>query len=154
VVSYDIQIDDKEVRLKLDRLYRRTPVLSRRLLGRLSEAVIAHTIRTKLSGQVLKRQTGKLAQSLNWKLTSDFSAKIGTNIAYAAIHEFGGEIRPKNAKALVFKIGDRWIRTQKVTMRPRPYLGPGLEEVFNRGEAQRIMDKTTREYLNGEWENG
>lgn len=152
MVEYEVRVDDKEVRLAFDKLYHRTPYLSRKLLGRLSEAVISHTVRNKLSGQVLHRRTGTLAKSLNWKLTSDFSATIGTNVAYAAIHEFGGEIRPRNAKALSFQIGDTWVRTQKVTMPKRPYLGPGLEEVFNRGEAQRIMDDTTREYLNKEWE--
>ena len=155
MLEYEVKVDDKEVRLALDKLMRKTPQLSRTLLGRLSEAVISRVVRTKLSGQVLKRVTGTLAKSLNWRLTSDFTAKIGTNVAYAAIHENGGIIRPRNAKALAFTLPDgTFIRTQKVVMPARPYLWPGLQEVFNTGEAQKIMDNTTKEYLNREWEDG
>jgi phage gpG-like protein len=107
-------------------------------LGRLSEAVIARTVKTKLSGQVLKRRTGTLAKSLTWRLISDYQAVVGTNVAYAAIHEFGGP-HPRS--------------TTGKMMPTRPYLRPSMQEVFNSGEAQRIMNDTTNEYLNKEWTN-
>jgi phage virion morphogenesis protein len=53
---------------------------------------------------------------------------VGSNKVYAAIHQFGGKIVPKNAKALVFKIGDRVIRRKSVTIPARPYLGIGPED--------------------------
>jgi len=44
---------------------------------------------------------------------------VGSNMEYAAIHQFGGTIRPKTARAL--KFGDRMVAS--VTIPARPYLG-------------------------------
>lgn len=49
-------------------------------------------------------------------------AVVGTNKSYAAIHQFGGVITPKKGKYLVFKIGDRWVMTDKVEIPARPFL--------------------------------
>jgi phage gpG-like protein len=56
-------------------------------------------------------------------------------VVYAAIHEFGGIIRPKNAKYLVFQIGGKWISTKKVTMPAREWLSKSLEDVKPQIEA-------------------
>ena len=45
-----------------------------------------------LSGQVLKNRTGNLRTSINYKVQesgSSIVAAVGTNIVYAAIHEYG-----------------------------------------------------------------
>lgn len=47
--------------------------------------------------------------------------EIGTNIRYAAIHNYGGEILPKKAKALRFKIGNRWVFAKRVTIPQRQF---------------------------------
>jgi len=44
---------------------------------------------------------------------------VGSPMEYAAIHQFGGTIRPKNAKAL--SVGGRYVAS--VTIPARPYLG-------------------------------
>lgn len=51
------------------------------------------------------------------------SVEAGTNVVYAAIHQKGGTIRPKTANHLVFKIGDRFVSTDKVEIPPRPIVG-------------------------------
>ena len=64
----------------------------------------------KLSGQVLQNRTGTLRRSINQTVTADGSSitgQVGTNVVYAAIHEFGGKTAPhlieaKNAAALAF----------------------------------------------------
>lgn len=52
------------------------------------------------------------------------SAAVGTNIRYAAIHQFGGTIRPRNARALRTPFGPRGA----VRMPARPFLGFGAAE--------------------------
>jgi phage virion morphogenesis protein len=47
------------------------------------------------------------------------SAMAGTNVIYAAIHQFGGEIRPRTARALKTRAGLR----ASVSMPARPFLG-------------------------------
>lgn len=54
---------------------------------------------------------------------------MGSPVVYAAIHEYGGIIRPKNAKYLVFQIEGTWIRTKKVTMPKREWLSKSLYDV-------------------------
>jgi phage virion morphogenesis protein len=49
-----------------------------------------------------------------------WSALVGATMEYAAVHQFGAEIKPKNAKAL-FVPGYGML--QKVTIPTRPYFG-------------------------------
>lgn len=53
----------------------------------------------------------------------DRTLRVGTNKIYAAIHQFGGTITPRNAEALVFRLGGRVVRAKKVTIPARPFLG-------------------------------
>lgn len=65
------------------------------------------------------------SENLMKSITSDYdnnSAVVGTDKAYAAIHQFGGVIKPKKGKYLVFKIGDHWVMTDKVEIQARPFL--------------------------------
>jgi phage gpG-like protein len=66
----------------------------------------------KLSGQVLKVQTGRLRRSINWKYVeteTGVEARVGTNVEYARFHEFGfnGTVNVKEHirnKKLVVKV--------------------------------------------------
>jgi len=46
---------------------------------------------------------------------------IGTNIAYAHVHDRGMVIRAKNAKAMRFKCHGKWAFAKKVTIPARPF---------------------------------
>lgn len=151
MVEFKIDTDKREVKLKLNRLVKKTPKLSRRILGRLSEAIIAESIKNYLSGNPLHRQTGTLAKSLNFRFLNDWKTQIGTNLVYAAIHEFGGEINAKGDGYLHFKIDDEWVMVKKVKMPPRPWLAPALQDVFGTNKGQLIVDKTMKEWLGREW---
>jgi phage virion morphogenesis protein len=68
--------------------------------------------------------------TLRDSITSDvqggaWSTLVGATMEYAAIHQWGGEIRPKSAGAL-FVPG--YGRLQKVTIPARPYLGVSAED--------------------------
>ncbi len=49
---------------------------------------------------------------------------------YALIHELGGVIVPKRAKALVFEIGGQVVRVMKVVIPARPYLRPAADTEY------------------------
>ena len=53
----------------------------------------------------------------------DRIAKVGSNLVYAAIHQFGGIIRAKKGKVLRFTIGGETFFRPKVTIKANPYLG-------------------------------
>ncbi|WP_321495628.1 phage virion morphogenesis protein [uncultured Desulfobacter sp.] len=79
-------------------------------------------------GQTLS-DSGRLKSSVNYE-ASPAAVAVGTNAEYAAIHQFGGEIRPKSAKALQFKVpGGGFRKVKKVTMPARPYIGINQDDI-------------------------
>ena len=49
------------------------------------------------------------------------SAVVGTNLEYARLQNFGGTVKPVNAKALRFFVGNRAVIVGEVTIPPRPF---------------------------------
>ncbi len=95
----------------------------------------------KLSGQVLNVRTGTLRRSITYRIEEDavgIRGTVGTNLRYAAIHEFGGtihvpEIRPRVKKALHFYVGGAEVfamraRAHDVRMPERSFLRSSLAE--------------------------
>lgn len=95
-----------------------------------------HVVEDKLSGQVLHVRSGNLRRSITAKVEGgDGSIRgiVGTNLVYAAIHEFGGTVhvpamRPIHAKAL------HWI-------------GEGGEDVFAMSTRPHTVNIPERSYL-------
>lgn len=75
-------------------------------------AAEGHTLRDSL----------ELYNRFAYEATPD-SVAWGTNVIYAAIHQFGGTRPPKNAQALAFQGFNGAVVTKKVTMPARPFLG-------------------------------
>ena len=63
------------------------------------------------------QDSGRLKNSIT-RLYDNTSAVVGTNVIYAGIHQFGGTIKPKRAKALRFN--GRFAK--QVTIPARPFL--------------------------------
>lgn len=65
--------------------------------------------------------SGRLA-SLNVSSTK-YTATVYTSVVYGAIHQFGGIIKPKNGKYLMFKgSGSRFAKVKEVTIPARPFM--------------------------------
>lgn len=68
------------------------------------------TVERNVGGGVLQQRTGRLAASIDVSVErsgAGVSATVGTDVPYAAIHEYGGvipahEILPQSARALAF----------------------------------------------------
>jgi hypothetical protein len=82
-----------------------------RFFGREGQKIATHIVKTKLSGQLLGRRTGQLAQGtigLAERRGGVPGLRVGVlrgpAIAYAGIHEHGGTIRPKRARALAIPV--------------------------------------------------
>ena len=95
-----------------------------------------------LAGETLNARTHYLQRSVKsivkW-LGNKISGRVGSPLVYAAIHEYGGIIRPKNAKYLVFQIDSKWIRTKKVTIPKREWLSKSLQDV--QGQIENIFGR-------------
>jgi len=81
-------------------------------------------------------KTGRLRRSIQVNLTEikkpDPIARVGTNVVYARIHEFGGVITPKKGKWLWFEVDDdgekSLRRVRRSILPPRPYFRPTMRD--------------------------
>lgn len=83
--------------------------------------------RVEQKGGNTLRDTSRLRNSLTVRARPD-KVEVGTNDKRARIHQYGGIIRAKKAKALHFSIGGKFAKKKQVTMPARPYLGINEED--------------------------
>jgi HK97 gp10 family phage protein len=106
-------------------------------------------VERNLSGGVLQQRTGRLAGSIDLSVEQNgaaVSATVGTDVPYAAIHEYGGvipahEILPKSARALAFPWQGRERFFKRVELPPvrmpeRSFLRAALTEMAPEIRAQ------------------
>jgi phage gpG-like protein len=109
--------------------------------ARLGDELRAAVVRN-LSGGVLQQRTGRLAASIGVAVERNgaaVSAVVGTDVPYAAIHEYGGmiparEILPQGARALAFPWQGRARFFKRVELPPvqmpeRSFLRSALAEM-------------------------
>lgn len=135
-MQISVTIEDRQVRAELGRLAGRlknlTPAMRgigeivRRSVeqnfaagGRPEKWEKSHRVKEK-GGQTLS-DTGRLRRSFTVRGYPD-RAEVGTNVKYAAIHQFGGVISARNRPYLRFKVGDQWVTKRSVTIPARPFL--------------------------------
>lgn len=134
-----ITVDDAEVQAALAEASRRAADLTP-LMDRIGAALVSSTQRrfeaqagpdgvpwrrslraTAGLGQTLL-DSGRLRQSITHRAERD-QVDVGTNVLYAAVHQFGATIRAKTGRGLRFRVGDRWVTKRQVTIPPRRFLG-------------------------------
>jgi len=135
-------------RKSLDKLVRKLEAASReRVFFEALNSTALHMrhwiLTERLSGPrplYLGRVTSVLASSISivpaHREGETIVAKIGTNVKYARIHEYGGWIAPKNKPFLAWKSREtgKWIYTTKpVYIPPRPFMKPAIKDTRNRG---------------------
>lgn len=103
------------------------------------------SIRAGSGGQTLV-VTATLKNSINARASAK-GAEVGTNLIYAATHQFGASgrtIRARNKPFLKFQVGGRWIRKKQVTVNipARPFLGISEED---RKEIESIVEEAILE---------
>ncbi|HYW76729.1 MAG TPA: phage virion morphogenesis protein [Gammaproteobacteria bacterium] len=141
----------REFRAKLERIAGAMPAAITAEVNRQDALLEAYIKREKLSGQVLNRRTGRLSRSIHSEPArregSTILGRVGTNLIYAPVHEFGATIRAKRAKYLRFKVGGQWVMKEQVTIPARPYMRPSLAERAPaiREGLQRAIGKVIRE---------
>jgi len=88
--------------------------------------------------------TGNMRASIRAVLVKRATVVVGTHVVYAAIHEFGGTIRAKNAPFLVFKMGNQWVRVKSVNIPARPYMRPAFDK-----NHKKVVDTIGKELRHG-----
>jgi len=98
------------------------------------------TWKANIAGTSTLFKTRELARSIDYDVSGDL-VYVGSGLPYAAIHQFGGTIKPKRAKKLAFMIGNRLVFATKVEMPARPYLGLSQDDKTGILEAAEDMLK-------------
>ena len=93
------------------------------------------SLRAQLEGGQTLSDTGRLRRSFSVRATGPWGFTIGTNVRYAAPHQFGATIVPKKARALRFRLAGgrgrrkggkgRWVTAARVTLPARPFFPGG-----------------------------
>jgi phage gpG-like protein len=126
MIQYSVAVTNRDAVEKLDRLNGQRVAMEGKILRRIAQGIISYTQSEKLRGQVLRRVTGNLANSLQYRMSGPHSIMVGPGMVYGAVHEFG--------------LPERNIPK-------RPYLAPGIQEYFSSGRAERIAEATLQEEL-------
>lgn len=89
------------------------------------------SLNTKGSNRVMSKRpligNGTLMQDIHYQMSGDLLL-VGTNLIYAATHQFGATIKAKNGKSLSWKVGDRSIFVKQVIIPAREYLGISIAD--------------------------
>lgn len=134
MAKFDVDVVDQGMREKIDRLLRaaqgrdlfatigRTVVNRIRLCFRLGvDPWGTPWARLKLrQGQPLV-DSGRLRRSIVSKPDGS-GVTIGTNLVYARLHQFGGEVKPKKGPRLVFPGPNGLIFAKRVFVPGRPFM--------------------------------
>lgn len=145
MITYAVDYKDEEVQRLFESLKRDMPEINRRILGVLSQ----ETMQRSITGYIVpkfRHPTGKLAQSINFKVEGNDYAEVGTNLVYAAYHEYGFHGRVQVSQhtrngALVRAHG------RNVNYPGRPYLRPALDDIFTTGRAEAIIEGQLKQEL-------
>ena len=73
-------------------------------------------------------KTGTLRRSIQVDNSEigNLRVRVGTNLKYARIQEFGGVVKASIGKLLHFKINDMWHTVKSVILPARPYIRPAI----------------------------
>ena len=92
-------IGDKQIIARFDTMNERIRQRLTVAVENIGQDLESYVVTSKLSGQVLNKQTGRLQQSIHHDVQQSGPAVIGrvysANVPYAAIHEFGGQVRTR-----------------------------------------------------------
>ncbi len=164
MISYHIDIDNKEVIAKLNGWEKRTPDLHNLTLRRIASKMVGNSQQYFLTGQALKVRTGRLRNSIMMRRETDYQYMIGTNVVYAKTHELGltlhiPEIRPVRAKALRWFVGGRPVfarrsRAHDVHMPKRAFLSAAIDWTIGSGQAEKLAESTLLEHIRKYWGEG
>jgi len=115
----------------MQRMKKAIPQASLASMRQATEYLRGYIVKRKLSGQVLKRRTGRLASDIGreeFLIGGGAVGRVGSNLKYARIHELGGTIKATNAPYLKFLVDGRWIMVEQVKIPARPYIWPSFLE--------------------------
>jgi phage gpG-like protein len=114
-------------------------------------AVKGQAERNVTGGNPLHVRSGRLRNSLTHDVSvqgNEIVGRVGTNVKYGPIHEFGGTIKPKVKEYLTFQVKPgQWVSVKQVVIPKREWLGRALKR--QRKKVQKIYNRALGELYRG-----
>lgn len=111
--------------------------------GLLAQAVSLAAQQTQEKARELApKRTGKLASTILADIQDDLAFRLTAGTKYAAIQEYGGEIRGRPYLRFRGRSGS-WVTVRKVKIPARPYLRPAMAQApdFLRDRLEELMKR-------------
>ncbi|MBD3403520.1 hypothetical protein GF420_11535 [candidate division GN15 bacterium] len=107
-------------------------------------AVIEARAKKEYTASGLRVRSNRLRGGISSELFNrNTSVRIGPNVFYGEVHEFGMTINAKSAAGMTFRTADgNWVRTQSVRIPARPYMGPAADK-----EMPQAIDELIRQIM-------
>lgn len=129
---FDVQVTDKSAVRALERLERELPGAITRSIHKVALLLGRKTAENIEAFKRFPPGTRRLSRSFlipHEEGVGRFVLGLGAPV-YAAIHEHGGTITPRNGPYLVFKTPDgKWHSVKEVTIRPKHYARDAANQV-------------------------
>ena len=120
----------KEKKKKMQRIRKNFEPTMVKAVGQAAALVEGQAKRNVTGGSPLHVRSGNLRRNIRSrveKIRQSIIGRIGTNVKYAPVHEFGATIRPKVKDFLRFQVKPgQWVSVKQVKIPKRPWLGPAL----------------------------
>lgn len=136
----------EQLGLKLAAASRQVPNRILQAVQKACYLVQAQAKRNVTGGHPLHRKTSRLGASITTQVNQlghAYEGRVGTNVIYGPVHEFGMIIVSKGQK-MHFPIGtgrgQKWITKDRVGIPARPWLSPALE--VNQGRIVAMLDES------------
>lgn len=91
------------------------------------------------AGKPLIGEGKSLSTQFAYRVVGNDTVQITSLMGYAALHNFGGTVKPKNVKALFFMVGNRKVFAKSVTIPARPFF-PNEAQGLPDGLSEEIAD--------------
>jgi len=140
---------DKELARKFDKAGKTMPKTVERAMWKCVYMVQRTGKRKLTGGNPLNVRTGELRSSLSAEVNkihgNEYEGRVGTNIIYGKIHEYGATIRAKTGEYMTWPSGAGWVRAREVRIPARPWLNPALRE--NRQKINKTLGMEVKDHF-------
>jgi len=130
-IDGNIEIDDSQIQALIDKGTNLMPLIEKGM-NRLG-VMLERQVKKNLSGPILNVQSGRLRSSIGHETEASgdtVTTKVGSNVVYLPVHEFGAIITPKNASHLIIpQSAGSFRRVSQVVIPERRPLRRSWEQV-------------------------
>lgn len=152
----EVNLDWENFKTQLGYFSDNMPRYAKQIMGAVNAQIVAETKKVVNGRGYARSKTASYGESailpnIYSKGDTNYRAKVGVrrDAYYAWFIENGiPNDSPRKAKYLNFKVGGNWVKVKSVSIPARPFMKTIVDEYWNGGKAEPIMDKKLQQIIN------